>query len=397
MASAFSLEGITKIMIWSISFIRSVLAILLFIMACWCSPLLARTGDVISILLTADGEGHARPCSSCPGKDGLGGLSRRATVVHQLRHKNPATLFLDAGNALFGNDSLESRGEVIVDAYSALNYDAVNLSYRDFFFGKKATERLIKQGSFPFLSANIIDDRTTEPLVLPYVVKDIGGRRVAVIGVSSVPAGFRSERQLAHLKEQLAGLRFEEPVEALEKWLPKAKAAADRVFLLYYGSAFGLRSIREKFGADLDAILVGGIRPDYLPKKAIPPLIATSIHGQHLAVAAYSGTGVDIKQVAIEPTIEPDPEMQELIAEYVSVRKRLSPSPAVKEAAKQGLSHLFLNLISEGMNEKSITSLPKSSRCVDHLLCFFREIFPRAVRDRSLRLMAARRRKPRPD
>ena len=105
---------------------------------------------------------------------------------------------------------------------------------------------------------------------------------------AQVPAGIDF---LPHLKEQLAGIRIQPPVEALARWLPKAKAESDRVILLYYGSASGLEPIRERFGGDLAAILVGGIRPEGLPSDAKPPLVGTSSHGRELAQILITGPG----------------------------------------------------------------------------------------------------------
>src|SRR5690349_18911242 len=71
------------------------------------------------LVLTADTEGHVGPCTSCPHGSGDGGLARRATAVESLRGGGGggAILLLDAGNALFGGDSLATGGGVIVDAY----------------------------------------------------------------------------------------------------------------------------------------------------------------------------------------------------------------------------------------------------------------------------------------
>jgi len=155
------------------------------------------------------------------------------------------------------------------------------------------------------------------------VVKEVGGQRVAIMGVAQAPAGVDF---LPHLKEQLAAIRIQPPVEALARWLPKAKAESDRVILLYYGSASRLDPIREKFGGDLAAILVGGIRPEGLPSDGQPPLVATSNHGRHLAEVLITGAGpqtkVEVKQLAIEPTITSSPEMEKVLDKF-----KISPTP----------------------------------------------------------------------
>jgi 2',3'-cyclic-nucleotide 2'-phosphodiesterase (5'-nucleotidase family) len=247
----------------------------------------------------------------------LGGLRRRATTVAQLREGNSSLLLLDAGNALIGAESLDSRGKVIIAAYNALRYDAVNLSHHDFWFGKAETLALLKNAKFAVISANFLDEKKGAPLVQPYAVKDFGGQRIAVPGVAQAPAGIDF---LPHLKEHLAGIRIQPPVEALAKWLPKAKAESDRVILLYYGSFNGLDPIRRKFGGEFAAILVGGIRPERLAADAKPPLVGTSNHGRHLAQVRVTGAGpqanVEVSQLAIEPTIAPSSEMEKVLARF---------------------------------------------------------------------------------
>jgi 2',3'-cyclic-nucleotide 2'-phosphodiesterase (5'-nucleotidase family) len=276
--------------------------------------------EAISVVVSADTEGHVGPCRECPFHPGLGGLVRRATSLGQLRKEQPELLLVDAGNFLIGSESLASKGQVIVAAYNALGYDAVNLCHHDFWFGKAETLALLKDAKFAVLSANFLDEEKGEPLVQPYIVKESGGQRIAILGVAQAPAGIDF---LPHLKEHLAGIRIQPPIEALAKWLPKAKAESERVILLYYGSLSGLQPIQEQFGGDLTAILVGGIRPENIPQNTKPPLVGTSNHGRHLAQVFFTqGSGnrsqrsVTVTQLAIEPTIKPSAEMEKVLAKY---------------------------------------------------------------------------------
>jgi hypothetical protein len=272
----------------------------------------ARGGPVI--LFTADTEGHVSPCTSCPGHPGLGGLARRQTVVAREREAGGgAVLLVDGGNFLVGAESLETRGKVIVDAYNALRYDAVNLSPRDFRLGKAETLAVLKDASFAVVSANLLDAEGGGPLVSPYVVKEVGGKRVGITGVSEPPAGMDF---LPHLKEQLAGIRVEPVAEALSKTLPKVKGESDVVVVLYYGSPTGLRTLREKFSKDVSAVLAGGIRPEVLPSAEGVPVAATSDHGRHLArlTLADEGHGVSgLQQIVLDDSVRPDAEMQKRV------------------------------------------------------------------------------------
>jgi 2',3'-cyclic-nucleotide 2'-phosphodiesterase (5'-nucleotidase family) len=275
-----------------------------------------------SLLLTADTEGHVTPCQECPGPRGFGGLSRRATALSGAK-ENGTCLILDAGNAFLGAQSVASQGEVIVAAYNAMHYDAVNLSYRDFRNGKLRTLAMLKDAGFVAVSANLVDEQTAKPLVAPYTIKRIGSQRLALLGLTEAPAGFEF---LPHLRKQLTGIRIQELNEALQQWLPKAKAESDRVILLYYGSADGLAVIREKFGSDFLAILVGGMRPEQLPSASDTSLriFGAAEHGRSIARLQVTGTEAAMQtesaQITIEPALAEDPDLERLLSKYANNR-----------------------------------------------------------------------------
>ena len=267
-------------------------------------------------LLSTDTRGYLETYEDYTIESGHGGMARRATLINELRQQNPSLLLLDAGNAFFGGQSLAHKGEAILSAYNALDYDALNLSFRDFRFGKQRTVELAEQADFPVISANILNSSTQEPLAQPYTVARCQGQKLALIGVTQQPAGYD---YLPHLQDQLAGVQIEAPETALKKCLPKAKAKSDRIILLYYGSYAGLKPILKEFGRDISLVLVGGSEPEYLPAEHKPPIIGTYSRGQHLASVQLdieSGE-VETKQVAVGPEIQPDAHMQAMLEPYL--------------------------------------------------------------------------------
>jgi hypothetical protein len=290
----------------------------------------------VTVVVTSDTEGHVNPCAACPHGAGDGGLARRATAVGTLRGAG-AVLLVDAGNALFGPDSLDSGGAVIVDAYNQLRYDAVNLSFRDFRLGKDATLNLLKRATFAAVSANVLDAATGRPLVRPYAVREAGGKRVAVVGLSESPAGME---YLPHLKRQLAGVRIVAPHEALAETLPKARAEADVVVVLYYGAATGAKKLADAFGKDVAAVLLGGVRPEELPRATGIPLVAAEQHGKSLArltLPAAPGEIVGAPEVvAITDSLAADPAMEALLAKAAPARANPAEPATAADAKPKG-------------------------------------------------------------
>ncbi len=274
-----------------------------------------RGAGAVTLLLSADTEGQVKACQTCSIQTGPGGMARRATLVGERRRRDAALLLVDAGNALLGADSMGSDGRIIVAAYNALGYDAVNLSYRDFRLGKARTLKVLEDARFAVVSCNLVDEATGQPLGRPYVVRQAGGERVAILGVTERPD---SRDVLPHLERELAGIRVQAPLEALAAWLPKARREAGYAILLFYGSGAGLDAVRKTFGRDLSAILVGGIPSEVLPRDSRPPLVGTAEHGRRLAELRLFADGrSEASQIDVGPSIKADPRMEELLRPYL--------------------------------------------------------------------------------
>src|SRR5438094_8988868 len=82
---------------WTIDGALRATATARFFLTLFCSAsLLAAQGESICIVFTADTEGHVGPCRECPFHPGLGGSSRRARALAQLRKEEPKLLLIDA-------------------------------------------------------------------------------------------------------------------------------------------------------------------------------------------------------------------------------------------------------------------------------------------------------------
>ena len=284
------------------------------------------------ILLTSDGEGHLGPCESCPAGVGQGGLARRATIVTRARAKDPL-LLVDAGNWLVGAQSTGSRGEAIATAYDAIGYDVVHVTPKDLYWGKGQTLALVNKSKFAAVSATLLDSQTGRPLFQPYVVKLVGGQKVAVLGVSEIPPGWES---MPLLQSQLAGVRVRPVAEAIDEWLPKAKNESDRLVVLYQGNGKGLRALRTKLAGTGAIIGVSGIRPENAPEGE-PAVMTAEIHGKSIARAASADGKLAVSQIAVTPDIPPDAAMSDLVDRYMQ-REAIAtiPAPALGNPAVAG-------------------------------------------------------------
>jgi 2',3'-cyclic-nucleotide 2'-phosphodiesterase (5'-nucleotidase family) len=112
-------------------------------------------------------------------------VARRATLIQQARVEDDHILLLDAGDSLYGDISpaQKTNGASSVQVMNKLAYDAMALGARDAAMGFEIEKR-IAEAEFAILSANAYRKSNHELLARPYVLKQIAGQKVAIIGVS---------------------------------------------------------------------------------------------------------------------------------------------------------------------------------------------------------------------
>jgi 2',3'-cyclic-nucleotide 2'-phosphodiesterase / 3'-nucleotidase len=143
----------------------------------------------ITVLATTDVHGNLLPYDYFTGKPAARGLAKVATIVRAERAANPNTLLIDCGDTIQGTPleyvyqrSDHARGEPLMLAMNAIGYDALTLGNHDFNYGLESLNRARAEAHFPWLSANTVGE--VKPFQ-PYLVKTVGGVKVAVIGVTT--------------------------------------------------------------------------------------------------------------------------------------------------------------------------------------------------------------------
>ena len=191
----------------------------------------ALPADRFQILHTNDLHGRldAAPVATGGKPFDQGGLPMIGGMIQQNRARAPErTLVLDAGDAWVGQlISALDRGRSMVKAMSLIGYDAQTLGNHDFDWGQDQLAANAKEATFPFLTANVVDEATgvTPSFAKPFVVKDLKVAKVAVIGLT-YPSS--SIIRAAAVK----GLRFEKAIDSVKKHLPAMRAQADIIVAL---------------------------------------------------------------------------------------------------------------------------------------------------------------------
>ena len=131
--------------------------------------------------------------SSCEEEDAaegkcFGGVARRATKVDEIRAEGDNLILVDAGDqfqgTLFYN---QYKGEAAQRFMNELGYDAMAVGNHEFDDGPGVLGSFIRGVNFPVLSANI--NASQEPelagLIKPYVVLEVGGEKIGLIGCTT--------------------------------------------------------------------------------------------------------------------------------------------------------------------------------------------------------------------
>ncbi|HKP73053.1 MAG TPA: bifunctional UDP-sugar hydrolase/5'-nucleotidase [Pyrinomonadaceae bacterium] len=195
----------------------------------------------ITVLSTTDLHGNILPVDYYTNKADARGLAKVATLVRQARKENPAgTLLVDSGDTIqgtpleyFHNKKNNQPPDPMMLTMSALKFDAMAVGNHEYNFGLGVLEKARREASFPWLSSNTYRKGTGETYYQPYIVKELNGVRVGVLGLTT--PGIPSWEN----KENFAGLEFREPVAEARKWVGVLRGK-ERVDLVVVAMHMGL-------------------------------------------------------------------------------------------------------------------------------------------------------------
>jgi 2',3'-cyclic-nucleotide 2'-phosphodiesterase (5'-nucleotidase family) len=122
----------------------------------------------------------------------VGGYAQIAGLVKKLKKGiwEHNTLLVDVGDTFDGSPVAQiTRGQAVVPVLNAMGYDAWTPGNRDFAWPKADFLAVTSQLNFPMVCANL-QDATTGDFVFPrYIIKRVGGLKVAMIGLTTLAGG----------------------------------------------------------------------------------------------------------------------------------------------------------------------------------------------------------------
>jgi len=260
-----------------------------------------------------------------------GGMARMATVIKRLRAEKPGkTLLLDAGDTWQGAGiSVFDQGVSMVKIMNAIGYDAMVPGNWEFFYSKEHFLDLIDQANFPVIAYNVRDKEWDEPVLTPYVVKEVGKLKVAIVGLT-YPWNALTSSAAGAAKWWKFGIKENEARELMREIRQKEKPDL-MVFLSHGGYGLDQKFARRVDGID---VLVSGHTHD----EILDPVVWNgTVVFQGGAIGKYvASLDLEVKDGKVtdfgyrlvkvsEKQIPPDPDIEKLVeAAYQPYEKQLS-------------------------------------------------------------------------
>jgi len=273
----------------------------------------------------------------------IGGFAHLATLVKKVRAQRPGALLLDGGDNWQGSaTALWTRGEDMVQAARLLGVDLMT-GHWEFTLGAERVKELVDKrlkGKIEFIAQNVKTADFGDPVFTSWVMREINGIPVAIIGQAFPYTPIANPRYL--VPDWTFGIQEEN----LQKTVDAATAKGAQVVILlsHNGMDVDLKLASRVSGID---VILGGHTHDAVPdpvpvknRAGVTLVTNAGCNGKFLAVLDLEVKNKQITgyQYRLMPVfanlLEPDAEMAELIRQ---VRAPYEVQLAEKLALSEGL------------------------------------------------------------
>jgi S-sulfosulfanyl-L-cysteine sulfohydrolase len=195
----------------------------------------------------------------------VGGFAHLANLVKRMKASRPGALLLDGGDTWQGSaTALWTNGQDMVDACKALTVDVMT-GHWEFTLGMQRVKEIVEKdfkGSVDFVAQNVRTTDFEDPVFAPYVMREINGVPVAIVG-QAFPY-----TPIANPRYMVADWSFGVQDDNMQKVVDDARAKGARlvVVLSHNGMDVDLKMAGRVTG--IDAIF-GGHTHDGVP-LAVP-------------------------------------------------------------------------------------------------------------------------------
>ncbi|MGD9161825.1 MAG: hypothetical protein PVG39_25670, partial [Desulfobacteraceae bacterium] len=245
----------------------------------------------ITIVYSSNVLGYYQPCGCSEGEQ-LGGLFKKSTYLNNYRKEHGEVVIVDSGDLLNENEDLSEKvresaklkAELIAQIYNTTGIDAVAVGELDLLLGIDFLKDLQKKYNFPFISANLVDEKGV-PFFKPYIIKKVNGRKVGIFGLIG------SSSEMASKINKLTGgkVKVQDSLKAAEAIIKELSGKVDYTVAVAHQRTnrnWGMAKRIE--GIDL---IVGGhdkLKTEVPSKAGNTLIVQAGEKAQHLGVLVAS-------------------------------------------------------------------------------------------------------------
>lgn len=180
------------------------------------------------------------------------GLVRTASLIHAARNEVTNSVLVDNGDIIQGSplgDYMAAKGlkegdvHPVYLAMNTLDYAVGNLGNHEFNYGLDYLKKALAGAKFPYVNANVIDDKTGKPLFTPFLITDnaVKDRKGKTHNLRIGYIGFVPPQIMVWDKANLQGkVTVADITETAKKWIPEMrKQGADIIVAIPHSGLSG--------------------------------------------------------------------------------------------------------------------------------------------------------------
>lgn len=293
--------------------------------------------QTISILQTTDVHCQIHPHDELFWEDNkavfrkTGGYAYMATMLNDLKKKNPNTYIIDTGDMFQGSElSVKTTGEAFVPILDALKYDLYLPGNWEVIYGKKQMQSLLGKLNAPKICTNMYHDlgdgKRGELIFQPYQIWNVAGAKIGFLGYTDPLVPIRQSPVYSK------GIIYTKPEENLAHYIDVLKNQENCSYIIMIAhlglsQQIALANMPECEGVNY---ILGGDTHERVRKpivckyaKVVEPGAFGSFIGK-LDLTVQNGKvtadNYELLEVA-SPKIKPDPTIQRLLNEKELVYK----------------------------------------------------------------------------
>ncbi len=309
---------------------------------------------VLRVLALADlhGQLEARVWDWSGGRSVGGAAALKPWLDSLAKACRCTSVRLDAGDEMQGTPvSNLSYGRGTIAAMNAFGIDAAAIGNHEFDWSIDTLLARMQDAHYKFLSANITDSAgSARPeWALPWTLVTKNGVKIAVIGLTTVTTPTTTAPR------NVRGLAFGNGAEAIRRYLPAARAAADFVIVTAHeGSGAIFDVARGLDSASVDLIVAGHTHQRIDTTVNGIPIVEAGSSGRDIGVVDFVRVGGTHREVRIQlvtpyaDAVKPDADLTgALAAELDAIKSVTSRSvgrlkvPLQRQGAEYGLGRLI--------------------------------------------------------